>query len=135
MTKIRAKQILAYVLVAFFVVGGTGNLIAPKPVADEYARWGYPDWFHFVTGCLELTSAFLMARQSTRLLGSLLAIGIMASATATVFYYGEYSHAIAPLVVLSLLVLSAYLSWEQKQASNFSRHRATFYPNNQKDPS
>ena len=109
MRNITARQVLAYVLVGFFVIGAAGNIMAPKTIAEEYARWGYPHWFHFVTGCLELTSAVLMARSASRLIGSLLASCIMASAIATVVFHGEYSHAIAPLVVLSLLMLSVYL--------------------------
>jgi len=33
------------------------NLLAPGSTAAEYKRWGYPDWFHFVTGALELERA------------------------------------------------------------------------------
>ncbi|MDX5627173.1 MULTISPECIES: DoxX family protein [unclassified Brenneria] len=109
MSKISAKQWLAYALVAFFVVGGIGNIIAPQPIADDYARWGYPHWFHYVTGCFELIAAFLIARKTSRLAGSVIAIGIMSSAVATVIYHGEYTHAIAPCVVLILLLLSVYL--------------------------
>ncbi|PWC14558.1 DoxX family protein [Brenneria corticis] len=109
MSKISAKQWLAYALVAFFVVGGIGNIIAPQPIADDYARWGYPHWFHLVTGFFELVAAILIVRKASRLVGSIIAIGIMFSAAATVIYHGEYTHAIAPLIVLTLLILSVYL--------------------------
>ena len=109
MRNITARQVLAYILVGFFIIGAAGNIMAPKTIAEEYARWGYPHWFHFVTGCLELTSAFLMARSASRIVGSLLGSCIMAAAIATVVFHGEYSHAIAPLVVLGLLMLSVYL--------------------------
>ncbi len=109
MRNITAQQVLAYVLVGFFLIGAAGNIMAPKTIAEEYARWGYPHWFHLVTGCLELTSALLMARLASRIVGSVLGGCIMASAIATVVFHGEYSHAIAPLVVLSLLILSVYL--------------------------
>lgn len=109
MSKISAKQWLAYALVAFFVIGASGNIIAPKPIMDDYARWGYPHWFHFVTGFFELVAAILMARKASRLAGSVLAMGIMSSAVITVVYHGEYLHAIAPFIVLILLILSVYL--------------------------
>ncbi|GAB6969026.1 MULTISPECIES: DoxX family protein [Komagataeibacter] len=109
MRNVPAKQILAYALVGFFIIGAIGNILAPKTITEEYARWGYPDWFHFVTGSLELTSAILMARQASRTIGSLLAACIMASAIVTVIFHGEYTHAIAPAVVLGCLVLSVYL--------------------------
>lgn len=109
MRNITAKQILAYALVCFFIIGAAGNIMEPKTVAEEYTRWGYPHWFHFVTGCLELISAFLMAGSASRIVGSLLGVCIMISAIATVAYHGEYSHTIAPVIVLSFLMLSIYL--------------------------
>lgn len=109
MRNITARQVLAYVLVGFFIIGAVGNLVAPPTIADEYARWGYPHWFHFVTGGFELAAALLMARSASRIIGSLLGGCIMAAAIATVVFHGEYSHAIAPVIVLSLLMLSVYL--------------------------
>lgn len=109
MRNVTARQVLAYGLVVFFIIGAAGNIMAPKTIAEEYARWGYPHWFHFVTGGLELTSALLMARSASRIVGSLLGVCIMASAVVTVIFHGEYSHAIAPAIVLGLLMLSVYL--------------------------
>ena len=56
---------LAWALVAFFVLGGVMNIVAPASVADEYMRWGYPYWFNYVTGALELASAWLLSRAAT----------------------------------------------------------------------
>ncbi|WP_312952262.1 DoxX family protein [Superficieibacter sp.] len=109
MGKISAKQLLAYALVVFFIIGATGNIIAPKTIMDDYARWGYPQWFHFITGFLELAAAILMLRKASRLAGSIIAVGIMSSAIITVVYHSEYSHMIAPSIVLILLIISIYL--------------------------
>ncbi|MFU8926723.1 DoxX family protein [Acinetobacter puyangensis] len=109
MSKVNIKHLLAYALVAFFIVGSIGNFMGPQKILEEYARWGYPSWFHFVTGSLELISAILIAIVATRFVGSILASCIMLSAALTVIYHGEYTHAIAPLVVLILLLLSIYL--------------------------
>lgn len=109
MRNVPVRQILAYGLVGFFIIGAAGNIMAPQTVTEEYARWGYPHWFHFVTGGLELTSALLMARPAWRIAGSLLGGCIMVSAIATVVFHGEYAHTIVPIAVLGLLMLSIYL--------------------------
>ncbi|WP_307252096.1 DoxX family protein [Paraburkholderia graminis] len=70
MSKFSWRQILPVVLAAFFVVGSLSNIVAPRSVFEEYLKWGYPHWFHFVTGSLELMTAVLLARARTRLWGS-----------------------------------------------------------------
>jgi hypothetical protein len=59
MSKISWRQVSALALAAFFVVGSLSNIFAPPSIYEEYLRWGYPRWFHFVTGSLELTTAVL----------------------------------------------------------------------------
>jgi len=102
---------LRWILAAFFVFGGIGNIIAPEPIASDYIRWGYPDWFHFVTGGMELVAAVLLLSKA-RLYGAFLAVGIMLGAVGTLIIHQEYSHAIAPLTVLALTTL---LIWALKR--------------------
>jgi hypothetical protein len=75
MSKISWRQVSALALAAFFVVGSLSNIFAPPSIYEEYLRWGYPRWFHFVTGSLELTTAVLLVRAQTRLWGSALGCG------------------------------------------------------------
>lgn len=118
------KLILAWLLVAFFVVGGIGNIFASEAILTDYQRWGYPSWFHYITGMLELTAAALIAIRSTRLAGAGLASGVMLAAAGTVLSHGELTHAIAPLVVLCLALTLGFLEWKaghgrsSSQASN-----------------
>jgi chromate transport protein ChrA len=108
MHKFSWKSALAWALAAFFLFGGIGNILAPEPIAADYRRWGYPDWFHFITGGLELVVAALLAVAATRFWGAALGCLVMSGAVATVALHGEYAHAIPPLVVLAL---SAVLGW------------------------
>jgi sterol desaturase/sphingolipid hydroxylase (fatty acid hydroxylase superfamily) len=105
MTTISWAQALAWGLAAFFVVGFVINTFAFGQVGPEYRRWGYPDWFHFVTGALELVAALLLPAMATRLIGVALGSAIMLAAIATVVWHREYRHAAAPLGVLILLVI------------------------------
>ena len=110
MKNIPWRSIFAWLLVAFFALGGTMNIFATPEILADYARWGYPSGFNYLTGLLEWSSAILIAMPRTRLIGSLLAAGVMAAAAGTVLLAGEYSHAIPPLIGLALVLLNAALT-------------------------
>jgi hypothetical protein len=118
MSKISWHQVLALALAAFFVVGSLSNIFAPGSIYEEYLRWGYPHWFHFVTGSLELTTAVLLARTRTRLWGSALGCTVMLAALATVTLRGEYGHGVAPLVVATLSIVVGWIAWRRRLASS-----------------
>jgi hypothetical protein len=105
------RSVLALALAAFFVVGSMTNIFALGSIYEEYLRWGYPTWFHFVTGSLELTTAVLLARERTRPLGCALGGAIMLAALATVMLRGEYGHGVAPIVVAVLTLLVGWTTW------------------------
>jgi hypothetical protein len=127
MSKISWRQVLALALAAFFVVGSLSNIIAPGSIYEEYLKWGYPRWFHFVTGSLELTTAVLLARASTRLWGSALGCAVMLGALATVTLHGEYGHALPPLVVATLTIVVGRITWSKRfQARHDGSHAAAW---------
>lgn len=117
MSKISWPQVIPLILAAFFVVGSLSNIFAPGSIYEEYLRWGYPRWFHFVTGSLELTTAILLFRAPTRVLGSALGFSVMLAALATVIVHGEYGHAIPPLVVATFSLVVGWTSWRRRDAS------------------
>ena len=121
MSKISWRQVSALALAAFFVVGSLSNIFAPGSIYEEYLKWGYPSWFHFVTGSLELTSAVLLARAQTRLWGAALGCTVMLAALATVTLHGEYGHGVAPLVVATLSILVGWIAWRAGAAHRASR--------------
>ncbi|KPH62102.1 DoxX family protein [Novosphingobium sp. ST904] len=117
MRKLNWKSLLAWALAAFFVVGGIGNIFVSAGIAEDYRRWGYPDWFHYVTGILELTTAALLAIGSTRLWGALLGSAVMLAAAGTVLLHGEYTHAIAPIIVLLATLAVGWIAWRTSRTS------------------
>ena len=121
MSKISWRQVLPMALAAFFVVGSLSNIVAPGSIYQEYLKWGYPHWFHFVTGSLELTAAILLFRAPSRLLGAALGCSVMLAAFATVINHGEYGHAVPPLVAATLSLVVGWTSWRQRIALAESR--------------
>ncbi len=116
MSKMSWSQVLALALAAFFVAGSLSNIIAPRSIYEEYLEWGYPSWFHFVTGSLELTTAVLLARPQTWLWGSALGGAVMLAALATVTFHGDYGHGVAPLVAAALSILVGWIAWRKRLA-------------------
>jgi hypothetical protein len=115
MPKIFWRQALPLVLATFFVVGSLINIVAPGSIYEEYLKWGYPPWFHFFTGTIELTAAILLFRKPTRLSGALLGGTVMYAALATVVIRGEYAHAAPPLVAATLSLVVGWLSAGQEE--------------------
>jgi hypothetical protein len=114
MSKISWRQVLPFALAAFFVVGSITNIVAPGSIYDEYLKWGYPRWFHFVTGSLELTAAILLFRVPSRLLGAALGGTVMLAALATVVIHGEYGRAVPPVVAATLSFVVGWITWRKR---------------------
>jgi hypothetical protein len=116
--QVSARQVPALALAAFFVAGSLGNIFAFGSIYEEYLRWGYPHWFHFVTGSLELTTAVLLAQARTRLWGSALGCAVMLAALATVTLHGEYGHGVPPLIAATLSILVGWTTWRKRLPSS-----------------
>jgi hypothetical protein len=124
MSRISWRQVSAWALAAFFVAGSLGNMLAPPSIYREYLQWGYPGWFHFVTGSLELTAAVLLARERTRLWGSALGCTVMLAALATVTVHGEFEHGVAPLVAATLSIVVGWIAQRKRLPHAAANHDA-----------
>ncbi|MCW5710800.1 DoxX family protein [Shinella sp.] len=104
----RLAALLAWPLAAFFLFGAYGNAFLSADNAAAYERWGYPDWFPYLTAALELAAALLLIPVATRRLGAALGTAVMAAATLTTLINQDYAHTTAPAIVLvvSLIVLA-----------------------------
>ena len=116
MRKLSWKSLLAWALAAFFVVGCTINLLDPPATAAEYQGWGYPHWFHVVTGGMELATAVLLIAAATRLVGAAIGCLVMIGAAVTLIVHGAYAHAVLPLVILGLLVFVGWAAFRTQSA-------------------
>jgi hypothetical protein len=103
-------NVIAWLLGVFFIVGAYGNTFISVEVAGDYARWGYPESFHYLTAICEFTAAVMLIFKPLRIYGSLLGSAVMLAAAGTVMSHGEYAHAVPPLMVLGLCGLVARLT-------------------------
>lgn len=100
------RALLKWTLVGFFTIAGLLNLAEPAPLAADYLRWGYPDWFHYVTGTLELLTAFLQSRRATRVVGLVLGVSLMGAAVVTLLVHREWPHATLPALIFIALAFA-----------------------------
>ncbi len=99
--------IVVWLLVVAFLGAGLFNAVGTRATRDDFARWGYPQWWCRVTGGLEILCAALIAFPSGRSFGLALGAIVIAAAIITVLRRREFSHA-APLgAFAALLVLAA----------------------------
>ena len=99
-----------WLLVAAFAGAGLFNAIGTRSTREGFVRWGYPSWWHRVTGGLEILSAILIALPLGRAAGLGLGAIIIVVASLTVLRHREYLH-LAPLgMFLALIALAAFSS-------------------------
>ena len=100
------EWILAMIVAVLFAIAGVVNLARPGAVKRDFARWGYPAWFQWLCGALELLSAALLLGQQTRVLGLALAGAIMIGAIVTLLRNREPFGHLAPALIFSTLVVA-----------------------------
>lgn len=94
------------VLLAFAFLGAGGSKlagVAPNP--ETFVQWGFPLWFMYVTGAIEVVAALLLLVPRTATLGAGLYVGTMVGAVLTHLKEGDTAHVGAPLVLLALAVV------------------------------
>jgi len=102
--------ISVWLLVAAFSGAGLFNAIGTRSTRKGFVRWGYPGWWHWVTGGLEIVSAILIAHRPWRAAGLGLGAIIIAVASLTVLRHREYVH-LAPLgMFLAFIALVTFSS-------------------------
>ena len=112
------RALLTWSLVAFFVFAGLLNIFAPLSLREDYLNWGYPGWFHYATGSLELLSAVLQGRRATSKLGVLLGALVMGAAVITLLIYHDWLHATFPLLIF--VALAGKLMSEAQRSQRLS---------------
>jgi uncharacterized membrane protein YphA (DoxX/SURF4 family) len=102
----------AAVLVAVGLIpAGLVKLVGVEEVVQNFARWGFPWFWIYVTGLLELTASVLVLVPRTRLWGAALAVLVMLSATAVHLMNGEAGQ-IGP--TLAIAAMAAVAGWSAR---------------------
>jgi len=106
-------KILSIIFAVLFVMSGGFKLAGAEMQAQNFDRWGYPVWFMYLTGVLEIVGAALIFMPKTRFWGGLLLCIIMVGALGTHVMHGEIMMALMPLVFLAGL---GWITWSLRPA-------------------
>lgn len=97
------------ILVAAFAAAGLGKLINPALFHEQFARFGLPDWFVYLTGAIEVSGAALLAsfNAALRRLGAGMLAVTMAAAGTLHLLHDPLALALPALILMSLAVWAA----------------------------
>ena len=111
------KTILWVLLGILFLFAGGEKLWNPTGHAEEFAHWGYPLWFVYVTGIIELVGGICLLIPMGRFLGVILLSVTMVGASITHLRAGEMGAFPVPIVLLVGLLTLAWTMRHPKTES------------------
>lgn len=101
---------LAGILSLFFAGGAAGKLVGSQEMVEAFHAWGYPEWFMYMVGAVEILGAMLLLFPRKNMLGAPFrfwgALGlavIMVGAVGTHIVHAEYLSALLPVGLMALL--------------------------------
>ncbi len=108
-SKLIASWVIAVVLALAFFGFGMLKLTSQPMMVANFAGWGFPSWFLYVTGSIEVISAVLLLIPRTALVGAALLVCTMIGALVTHLTHGQAAMIGAPGVLLVLLLALVWL--------------------------
>ncbi|WP_420448388.1 DoxX family protein [Candidatus Palauibacter sp.] len=101
----KAVKVASILLALLFLLNG-GMKVAGMMV-DQFSVWGYPAWFQYLIGVVEVLAGVGFLRRPTRFLAAVVVIPIMAGAIYTLVRAGAAGPAAVPAVALILALFVA----------------------------
>jgi uncharacterized membrane protein YecN with MAPEG domain len=101
---LQSETVWIWLAAAAFFAGGIVNATGVSKIRDSFADLGFPAWWCWITGALELATALLLLFHASRAYGVALGACIMIAALAAILRQKAYGHLPAPLLFLFLLV-------------------------------
>ncbi|HEY9278977.1 MAG TPA: DoxX family protein [Eoetvoesiella sp.] len=97
--------LLSWLLAAVFAHAAYLNLTGPAFIRDEFQRWGFPAWFRYLVGALELLALILGLFSATRLAGMVMLGALLLGVCWTLAKEADWHRLAFPLVLMALVAL------------------------------
>ncbi|AOE50908.1 DoxX family protein [Kangiella sediminilitoris] len=109
------SKVVVLILLVIFLVSGSAKLMGLNFELEAFTRWGYPIWFMYLVGFIEIAAVVLLLIPKVSSIGSLVMAGVMAGAIATHMMHHEWLMLIVALAILVLTLYRTYLGREKIQ--------------------
>lgn len=103
----KIKMITGLLALIFFLSGGA-KLLGLEFELEAFERWGYPLWFMYLTGVIEVAGAVALMIPRLSSLAALGLSGVMVGAVATHLMHSEWMMLVIASVILLVAVWRAY---------------------------
>ena len=112
-------KILNLLLAAIFILSGAAKLLALEFELAAFERWGYPLWFMYFTGLVEVFGGVaLLVKRISALAAAGLSL-VMFGATSTHLMHGEWPMLALASIIMALSLWHAWLGrFEMKKFLN-----------------
>jgi len=102
------KTALWVVLGLMFIMAGGAKLMGEHSQVEHFVQWGYPMWFLYLTGMIELGGGLCLFIPKAQFYGIVVLSITMVGAALTHLKAGEMSAFPVPVVLFALLVTLAW---------------------------
>jgi putative oxidoreductase len=124
----KAKSVGLWILTVLvslsFIGAGAPKLAGSAQFVETFTRFGYPLWFLYVTGFIEVLGGVLLLVPRTATLGAGLLAGTMVGAVATHLKVGDPVTQVIPPIVLGVLAVIVGLARRNQVMAPFNRFLA-----------
>jgi len=117
MTKI-IKTALWVLLSVMFIMAGGAKLMGSHSQVEHFAQWGYPVWFLYLTGIIEVGGGICLLIPKRQFYGIAVLSLTMVGAAFTHVKAGEMEAFPVPVVLLCLLLLLAWMMRKPPKIGN-----------------
>ncbi len=105
-----ANLFAGLIAVALFSAGLV-NLFGSQTLRESFVRWGYPSWWNYATGGLEILAGSMIATAAFRTEGLALGAAICVAAVATLAKHREFADLAPSVALIALLAADFALTW------------------------
>ena len=103
--KVIATWVLSGLIALVMIMAGGSKLAGAEDQVKGFAAMGFPTWFLYVTGLIEVVGAILLLIPRTAVFGVLLLGATMVGAVLSLLKMGDVAHAPIPLAFLLVIAL------------------------------
>ena len=107
--KVIATWVLSGLIALAMIMAGGTKLPGSDEQIKNFAALGYPAWFLYVTGVIEIVDGILLLIPRTAVFGVLLLGATMVGAVLSLLKVGDVAHSPIPLAFLLVIALIGWL--------------------------